>query len=191
KELTLRCLESLPVGIGDDLTVEVIVVDNGSCDGSAAAIAQQPDLVLLRNDENLGYAAAVNQAYARSSGELVRLLNSAILLAPGSLSTLVRFLHEHEEVAGAAPLYRYPDGSPQPFHFRFPTFATTLASGSALLGRLPGAQRRIRAYRMLDDDFSRPRRVPQPSASCLLLRRRCLPADRIFDERYPVFFNDV
>ena len=44
---------------------------------------------------------------------------------------------------------------------------------------------------MLDDDFSQPRPVPQPSASCLLLRRSFLPADHIFDERYPIFFNDV
>jgi GT2 family glycosyltransferase len=44
---------------------------------------------------------------------------------------------------------------------------------------------------MLDQDFDRPTRVPQPSATCLLLRRSCLPADRVFDERYPIFFNDV
>ncbi len=44
---------------------------------------------------------------------------------------------------------------------------------------------------MLDDDFTKPRQVPQPSASCLLLRRSCLPRDRVFDERYPIFFNDV
>ena len=43
---------------------------------------------------------------------------------------------------------------------------------------------------MLDEDFSQQTR-PQPSASCLLLRRSLLPSDRIFDERYPIFFNDV
>ena len=44
---------------------------------------------------------------------------------------------------------------------------------------------------MLDDDFSQPRPVPQPAASCLLLRRSVLRNDHIFDERYPIFFNDV
>jgi GT2 family glycosyltransferase len=44
---------------------------------------------------------------------------------------------------------------------------------------------------MLDDDFSRPLRVEQPSASCLLLRRAFLSPDRILDERFPIFFNDV
>ena len=84
------------------------------------------------------------------------------------------------------------DGSPQPFHFRFPTFTMTLANGGAVAGRLlPGSKRRLRRYRMLDDDFSQPRVVPQPSASCLLLRRSVLPNDHVFDERYPIFFNDV
>ena len=85
-----------------------------------------------------------------------------------------------------------PDGSPQPFHFRFPTFQMTLANGSPIVRKLlPGSERRLREYRMLDEDFSQPRPVPQPSASCLLLRRSCLPDDHIFDERYPIFFNDV
>ena len=56
---------------------------------------------------------------------------------------------------------------------------------------LPGSARQLRDYRMLDEDFSKPRPVPQPSASCLLLRRSFLPDDHIFDERYPIFFNDV
>ena len=105
---------------------------------------------------------------------------------------LARFLDEREPVAGVGPVYANPDGSPQPFHFRFPTFATTLANGSSLVRRLvPGSERRLREYRMLDDDFSRPRPVPQPSASCLLLRRSVLPREQLLDERYPLYFNDV
>ena len=95
-------------------------------------------------------------------------------------------------MAGVGPVYVNPDGSPRPFHFRFPTFATTLANGSSLVRRLlPGSERRLREYGMLDDDFSRPRPVPQPSASCLLLRRSVLPREQLLDERYPLYFNDV
>ena len=52
-------------------------------------------------------------------------------------------------------------------------------------------ERRLRHFRMLDEDFSKPTPVPQPSASCLLLRRDVLPPGHVFDERYPIFFNDV
>ena len=134
----------------------------------------------------------MNQAYARSSGEFVLLLNSDVDLTVGSLSVLTQFLLDHPHVAGVGPLYLNPDGSPQPFHFRLPTFSALLANGSLLFRRfMPGSTRILRDYRMLDDDFSAPLRVPQPSASCLLLRRSCLPDDGVLDERYPIFFNDV
>lgn len=190
KELVLRCLDSLPQSsVG--CSIETIVVDNGSSDGSAAALAKRGDITLVRNDRNAGYAAAVNQAFRLSEGRFVLLLNSDVELLPGAFRALVTFLEDHPTLAGSAPLYVNPDRTPQPFHFRFPTFAVTLANGSALVRRLPGARRRLRSFQMLDDDFSRPRPVPQPSASCLLLRRSCLSPEEVFDERYPIFFNDV
>jgi GT2 family glycosyltransferase len=188
----LGCLDALPSGIDDDLRLQVVVVDNGSVDGSPEALADRPEITLIRNGENLGFAAAVNQAYREANGEFVLLLNSDVDLTSGALSTLTRFLRLRPEIAGAAPLYLNPDGSEQPFHFRFPTFATTLANGSLLFRRLiPGSEERLREYRMADEDFSIARPVPQPSASCLLLRRSCLPVEGVLDEQYPIFFNDV
>lgn len=191
RDLTFACLDSL-AGAADGVSYEVIVVDNGSVDGSADSLAQRTAIELIRNDSNRGFAAAVNQAYRRSNGELVLLLNSDVELTPGSLGALTRFLGERPSIAGAAPVYVNPDGSPQPFHFRFPTFAMTLSNGSTTFRRLfPGSGRLLREYKMLGEDFSRPRPVPQPSASCLLLRRSCLSDDSIMDEGYPLYFNDV
>jgi GT2 family glycosyltransferase len=191
RELVLECLASLPKDTNGP-SYEVVVVDNGSVDGSGDALARQSGITLIRNERNLGYAAAVNQAYRRSSGEFVLLLNSDVDLTPTALSSLTQFLVDNPSAAGVGPLYLNLDGSPQPFHFRFPTFKMTLANGSAVARRLlPGSKRRLRQYRMLDDDFSQPRLVPQPSASCLLLRRSFLPDDHVFNERYPIFFNDV
>lgn len=190
-ELTLRCIESLPVAVDDETTLEVIVVDNGSRDGSSEALAERQDIELIRNEENRGYAAGVNQAYAASSADFVLLLNSDVEFRPGALSTLVRFLREHEDIAGVSPLYLNPDGSLQQHYFRLPSFAMMLGNASRLLARLPTLARAVRSYRMLDDDFSEARSVPQPSASCLLLRRSTLPAEELMDEGYPVYFNDV
>jgi GT2 family glycosyltransferase len=191
RALTTACLDSMGEQQDRGLSFETIVVDNGSVDGSREALDGRTDITFIANSGNLGYAAAVNQAFARSSGALVLLLNSDVELPPGALARLVAFLNEHPAAAGVAPLYLNPDGTPQPFHFRFPSFATLLANVSWVFGRLPGAGRRDRSYRMLDDDFSSPRPVDQPSASCLLLRRRCLQGPGVFDERYPIFFNDV
>ena len=57
--------------------------------------------------------------------------------------------------------------------------------------RVPSVRRSLRRYRMLDDDFSTARPVPQPSASVLLLRRDVLGDGDLLDERFPIYFNDV
>ncbi len=191
RELALRCLDSLPAGVDGAFGYEVILVENGSRDGSAGALAERRDITLLENAENRGYAAAVNQAYACAGGELVLLLNSDVEVVPGALGVLVRFLSEHEEIAGVAPVYQNPDGSPQHFHFRLPTFYETLANSSALFRIFWEADKKDDAPYLIDEDFAEPQPVPQPSASCLLLRRSYLPVDRVFDERFPIFFNDV
>jgi GT2 family glycosyltransferase len=191
RDRVLRCLESLAKAI-EDTPAEVIVVDNGSVDGSRDALAKRRDIILLANSMNLGFAEGVNQAYRRSSGELILLLNSDVDMSSDALHALIGFLNRNPAVAGVAPLYVHPDGSPQPFHFRLPVFSVVLANCSAIARRIvPGTTRRLRMYRMLDDDFSHARPVPQPSASCLMLRRSVLADDHILDERYPIFFNDV
>ena len=189
--LTAACLDSFPGSVEAGLSYETIVVDNGSADGSRDLLRGRDDLVLIENDHNAGYAAAVNQAYARSTADLVLLLNSDIEFLPGSLGVLVEFLRQHPEAAGVGPVYLNPDGSPQQHHYRLPTLAMLLGSNSAPLRRLPGVARSMRRYQMLDVDFSRPVRVEQPSASCLLLRREALPRDYLLDEQFPIFFNDV
>ena len=192
RELVLQCLDALPAGIDDEHTLEVIVVDNGSVDGSAKALAERTDIELIRNEENLGYAAAVNQAFRRSTAEFVLLLNSDVDLTPGALSVLARFLADRPQVAAVGPQYVNPDGSAQPFNYRLPTFKMTLVNGSGLVRRLvPSSDQLLREYLMLDDDFSVARPVQQPAASCLLLRRSSLGPDTILDERFPIFFNDV
>jgi GT2 family glycosyltransferase len=191
RDLTLRCLDSLVRSTDAIEGCQIVVVDNGSSDGTVEAIEPRSEVELVRNANNVGFAAAVNQAYRRARGEFILLLNSDVELEPEALLGMLQFLRESPEAAGAAPLYRNPDGSPQQFHFRLPTFSMLLANASALVRLLPSSKRLLRAHWMLDDDFDKPRPVPQPSASCLLLRRELLPPDRVFDERYPIFFNDV
>ena len=77
RQRVVECLASLPIDVGRR-SCEVIVVDNGSVDGSAEALSANPDITLIRNERNVGYAAAVNQAYRGSSGEFVLLLNSDV-----------------------------------------------------------------------------------------------------------------
>jgi GT2 family glycosyltransferase len=189
--LTETCLNSLPASVAAETTYETIVVDNNSTDGSLALLRGRADIDLVANDENVGYAKAVNQCFSRARGRLILLLNSDIEFKPGSLGELVRFLDERPSVAGVGPLYLNPDGTEQQHHYRLPTFGALLGSYSSVLRKLPVLSSRYRDYRMLDEDFTRPRRVEQPSASVLLIRREALPDQYLLDEQFPIYYNDV
>jgi GT2 family glycosyltransferase/glycosyltransferase involved in cell wall biosynthesis len=189
-ELTRQCLDSLPGSVAGPTTYEVIVVDNGSTDGSVAMLQGTPGINLITNQENVGYAAAVNQAYRQARGEYILLLNSDARMSPASLSRLVRFLQQRPDAAGVAPTHLYPDGTTQVHCREFPTVASTIALSTGLQ-RLAWFRARSDRYNMAGADFSSPRPVAQPAASCLLLRRVGLDQKKLLDERYPLYYNDV
>ncbi|WP_329110910.1 glycosyltransferase family 2 protein [Micromonospora sp. NBC_01699] len=188
RDETRRCLDSLRATTGAGLRYEVVAVDNGSRDGSAEMLAADPDVRLTRNRHNVGFAAAVNQAYRQSSGELVLLLNSDVVAHPGALETMVGFLRERPDAAGVSPLYLNPDGTFQQHYVQLPSFTATIALVTALR-RIPVFRRALHTFQMRGQDFSRPRQLA--SGSCMLLRRAVLPADRVFDERFPLYWNDA
>jgi GT2 family glycosyltransferase/tetratricopeptide (TPR) repeat protein len=98
---TKLCLQS--IWRGTDSPYEVIVVDNGSSDGTVAYLKQQPAVKLIENAENCGFPAACNQGINASSGEYVLLLNNDVVAPAGWLGRLGRAFVEHAELGLAGP----------------------------------------------------------------------------------------
>lgn len=91
RELTLDCLRTLFAEAGD-IAMEVILVDNGSVDGSAEAIAAEfPQVILMAEQENHGFAHATNISVERARGEYVLLLNTDTLVLDRAIEKLVAF----------------------------------------------------------------------------------------------------
>lgn len=106
---------------------EVIVVDNASADGSAALVRERyPQVRLIENAANVGFAAAVNQAARVAQGRYLFLLNPDATVLDDAIDTLVAFLDEHPEAGICAP--RVVDEGHQIQHnaYRFPTWAGSL-----------------------------------------------------------------
>jgi GT2 family glycosyltransferase len=186
-EETRRCLESLRQTAAR-LRYEIVAVDNGSHDGSAELLAADDRVRLIRNDHNVGFAAAVNQAYRAAAGNLILLLNSDVTLHEGALQTMVNFIRDHPGAAGVSPLYLNPDGTFQQHYVQLPSLAACLALFTALR-RVPGFRAALHRFQMRGQDFGKPRELA--SASCQLLRRQALHPDRIFDESFPIYWNDA
>lgn len=190
RELTLACLRAL-FAQAPRHAREVIVVDNGSGDGSADAIAQQfPQVVLLRNADNRLYAAGNNQGAAAATGEFLCTLNSDTEVRPGALDLLVDFLRQHQGHGAVAPKLVDPDGSVQHACQRFPTLATALCFDSWWGTFWPGSAIQAR-YLMRDFDHLSSRDVEQPPGAVFVIRLAEWRRYGGLDEQLSLFYNDV
>jgi GT2 family glycosyltransferase len=190
RHLLARCLATLQAAYGS-LRVQTIVVDNASSDGTAQMVAEQfPDVQLIVNAENRYYAAANNQALAAAQAPLKLLLNSDIEVPPDGLEALAAFMAHHPKAGAVAPRLVYPDGRLQRSCRSFPDPDVVLYEFLGL-SRIAPRSRIFGKYRMTWWDYGDARPVDQPMASALLLRSAALDEVGVFDEQFPMYFNDV
>ncbi|MFQ5872428.1 MAG: glycosyltransferase family 2 protein [Dehalococcoidia bacterium] len=156
---------------------EVVVVDNGSTDGSVRLLARDyPEVRVLDFDENLGFSAAVNAGIRATAGEYVALVNNDVELDPGWLWTMVTAL-DCESRAGfaASRIRRYWQRD-------------TLESAGDCVSISPKG----RGHGMQDGPrFDRPAWVTSASAAAAVYRRSLLEEIGLFNEDYFAYFEDV
>lgn len=189
KEYLAACLAHLAAA--EKPACEVIVVENGSRDGSLELLrAEHPEVHVIANAENQGFARGSNQGMRVARGRHVLLLNTDTEVAPDAIARLVRFLDEHPEYAAVAPRLVNRDGSTQRTVQEFPTLATALFFSTPLERWFPRS-RELTRYFMRDWDQESSRDVDQPPAAVLLLRKCVLDEVGLFDEELWLFYNDV
>jgi N-acetylglucosaminyl-diphospho-decaprenol L-rhamnosyltransferase len=185
RDLLRACLASLPYG-SSAVRLEVIVVDNGSTDGSAEMVrAEYARGLLLRNDANLGFTRATNQALRRASGEFLFLLNSDTEVRPGCIERLVAVAASDERIGAAGPRLLNPDGSHQVSSGPFPRLVHRLLP-SRFERRY---ERRLQARMQARGDWTAT--VDWLSGAALLFRRDVLEAVGPLDERYFMWYEDL
>jgi len=186
-----RCLDSIRREVGtEDITSEIVVVDNGAGDETARMLAGDPDLLFLKNPHNAGFGAAVNQGFRNSQGRLVLLLNPDAELEEGALAPLLETLNSDPDTDLAAPALILPDGSRQKSPRRFYKPATVLARRTPL-GRTALGRKLLNEHLMADCRDDQSAAVDWVSGAAMLLRRDAVPRHGPFDERYFLYFEDV
>ena len=184
----LRCVEDWR----SDGATEVVIVDNGSGDGSVDPVrARYPDLEIVVPGQNLGYGAAANRGVAATDTPTVLVCNPDLEVRPGALAALDRALADHPPWALVGPLIRTSAGDRYPSARRFPSLVD--AGGHALLGIFAPDNRFTRSYQHheLDGVGEDPVEVDWVSGACFLVRRSAFEQVGGFDEAYFMFAEDV
>lgn len=172
---------------------ETIVVDNCSRDGSLGMVATEfPQVRLLAQTENLGFARGNNVGIAAAAGEYLLLLNSDTRILGDALSRLTVYLDAHPDVAVAAPRLVYPDLTDQNVARAFPTPMNALFGRKTLLTRLFPNNRYSRSYLLSREHASlEPFEVDWVSGACLLVKRSVLDETGPFDDSFFMYWEDL
>jgi len=188
--LLKECLKGIRL-VEPKFDYEIIVVDNGSRDGTPAMIAEHfPDVRFFASDKNLGYAKGNNLGIKEANGRYIMIMNPDIVVFEGVLEKLVEFMDSRPDVGIVGPKLLNPDKSLQYSCYRFPTFWVPIYRRTPF-GRLSFAKKRLNDYFMKEWNHASIKEVDWLLGGCLLIRHRALKEVEFLDERYFAYFDDV
>lgn len=179
------CLESIRKNVSG-IVHEVIIVDNNSSDGSVEMIEKEyPEVILIKNRQNLGYSRANNQGIMKAKGKYALILNPDTIVLPGTVEKMYRFLEDNQKVGACGPSIL--DSNYQPFSPMIydPTFWELFGKDTFLRKFFP---------KLSSPRYLQPRKrkeVERLSGCCFLSRKEALRTVGLFDERIFLFYEEA
>ncbi len=188
KDLLVQCILSLKKS-GFQGRLEILVVDNGSQDGSVEFIREHfPEVCLIPNKENLGFAKANNLGIQKSSGRYLCFVNSDVVVLGDCLAKLCDFMDQHPSVGIVGPRVLKPDLTVQDSCRKFPSPMTAFCD---LAGPLWGGK--LGRCREHMTEFAHDKLISVDSlVGCFLfVRRQALEESGCFDERFFIYSEET
>jgi len=165
---------------------EVIVVDNGSQDGSGNEVKKTfPSIHLVENQKNMGFAKAVNQGLQKASGRYILLLNPDTQMKGGAIDRFVSFMDSHSGTGVAGAQLLNSDGSKQNSIANFPSLATELLNKRLLRWLFP------KRFPGKEKNYPEPVEVNSVIGACMMVRREALDQVGSLDEDYFLFLEET
>lgn len=189
RDLLRDCLRSIEATIGD-LSLETIVVDGASADGTVDMVrAEFPAVRLIACDDNVGFPRGNNIGLAQARGRAVLLLNPDTVVLPGALQAMVAHLRENSDIGAVGPMLLNTDGTHQSSRRRFPTLGTMVYESTWLESVAPAAVLDTYYARDLPDD--RIADVDWLTGACIMVPAAVVEQVGGLDEGYYMYSEEL
>jgi len=183
----LRCVESTVKNV----SYEIIVIDNNSDDGSQEMIRRDfPQVKLIANTQNAGFATANNQGMKISQGRYFLLLNSDAFVENETIDQMVEFMDAHPEAGMSACQLLFEDRRLQPSCYSFPSLTTEFYT-ALQLDKLFAKNREFGKYLMTYWDFSDIRAVDTIMGAFMLVRKTAIDQVGMMDENFFMYSEET
>ena len=190
QDLLRKCLNSIYQNL-DGLNLEIFVVDNNSSDKTAQMVkAEFPQVNLITNNKNLGFAKANNQAIKQVKGEYLLLLNPDTEILNNGLIKSLQFMKSHQSCGVMGPKMLFEDKSLQPSVRRWPRpwpiFLMLIKAQKFFKGL-----KAIDYYLYKDFDYNKEQAVDQVMGAFMLIPKEVMAKVGLLDERFFIWFEEV
>lgn len=185
QEILKRCLHSI-YEYADDVTLEIIVVDNASTDNSVSMIKKDfPEVIILQNKRNIGFGRANNLALSKSKGRYILVLNPDIILIQPCLKQMMNFLKKETTAGCIGCKLINIDGSIQESYFRFFPTPWSQFKEAMMINRI------LKIIFRKDSFLNENIEVAWVVGASMMFRRDVFKALNGFNERFFMFGEDV
>lgn len=193
KDYLRNCLKSI-FDNTTDIDFEVLVVDNGSTDGSVDMVKKEfPQVCLIENERNLGYAGANNRALNKAKGRNIVIMNTDVVVMQNALEKMVCFLDANKNAGAVGCKLLGPDGKFAPaFIDNVPNLIDAFLDRILFIHSIKLYLIRKGPFqKMMLNKYSRPREVDWAGGSCLMVKREVIEQAGLMDEDYFMYSEDA
>lgn len=185
-----KCIDSINCNL-KDVSFETIVVDNNSTDATVAILTEKPNVILLRNNKNVGFAAANNRGIKSARGSFVLILNPDIIITSSTvLKDMISYYIQNPSTGIMSARLFYEDGSVQESARKFPAISFFLIRGF----KLEQVFKKSKFYQLNTFDCELPKKpikVDWVIGAFMLMKKTYLEEVGMFDEKYFMYYEDA